>query len=273
MVDLSIVVVGTNEKDFIYNCLNSIAHSNTRYKVETICIDNGSTDGTMELCGELFKEVTFISNPHPTGYIECNNRGIRMAKGRYIMLLNADIELNPDTIEGMVSFMDNHPDGAAGTCRLNFDDGSLQLNCRRFPTPMTYLARLPHFFRWLKFGKKWASNRIVSDYLMLDYDHKQPIVVDWVVSALFLLRKSAVDDIGLLDEDLVPPFYLEDVDWCFRAYLRKWKIYYIPTVSAMHYYKRGSVKKFTKLSLVHILNVLIFFRKHGLKMLLNKSRK
>ena len=86
MVDLSIVVVGTNEKDFIYNCLNSIAHSNTRYKVETICIDNGSTDGTMSYAANYLRGY-FISNPRPTGYIECNNREYAWQKGAILCFL------------------------------------------------------------------------------------------------------------------------------------------------------------------------------------------
>ena len=206
------------------------------------------------------------------GYIQNNNRAIKNAHGRYIMLINADVSLSEDTLETMVRFMDDHPKAAVSTCQLNFDDGTLQLNCRRFPTPLTYFFRLPHFFSWLKIGKKFAMNKMVSDYLMLDFDHKQAREVDWIVSALFFMRRAAIDQIGLLDEGLVPPFYLEDVDWCFRARTNGWKVYYTPETTAIHYYQQSSVKKFNSLSLVHLCNTLIFLKKHWLTMLLGKHR-
>ncbi len=225
------------------------------------------------MAGEKYRDAILLHNPRRLGYIQSNNLAMKIAKGRYIMLINSDIELNEDTIQVMVNFMDTHPEAAVSTCRLNFDDGTLQLNCRRFPTPMTYFSRIPHFFRWIRFGKKFAMNDAVARYLMLDYDHKKTIEVDWAVSAIFFMRMAAIKDIGMLDERLIPPFYLEDVDWCFRARLLGWKVYYVPETQAAHHYKRASVKKFNKLSIVHFLNILIFFNKHAWPMLLRKHRK
>ena len=271
-MDISIITVGTNEKDFLRACLNSILRSRTQFKFETIVVDNASTDGTAEMLKNDFHNIIVLPAPRKLGYIQNNNRAIKNARGRYIMLINADVELGEDTLETMVRFMDDHPQAAVSTCRLNFDDGSLQLNCRRFPTPLTYFFRLPYFFRWIKIGKKFAMSKTISDYLMLDYDHKQAREVDWVVSAVFFMRRSAIDQIGLFDEGLVPPFYLEDVDWCFRARTKGWKVYYTPDTSAVHFYQRSSVKKFNKLSLVHLCNTLIFLKKHCVSMALGKHR-
>ena len=273
MVDVSIITVGTNEKELIRTCLNSINKSLTKYQIETIVVDNASTDGTSDMVSSNFKNIVLLRNQKMIGYIQNNNLAMKEAKGRYIMLINSDIELREDTVETMVEFMDRHPKAAVSTCRLNFDDGTLQLNCRRFPTPVTYFFRIPHFFRWLKFGKKFAMSKPISRYLMLDYDHKETKEVDWIVSALFFIRKAAIEDIGMLDEGLLPPFYLEDVDWCFRAHVKGWQVYYVPETSAVHYYRRSSVKKFNKLSLIHLLNTLIFLKKHCLSMALRKHRK
>ena len=273
MVDVSIITVGTNERELIHVCLNSISNSRTKYQIETIVVDNASTDGTSKMVSNNFRDIILLHNQKMLGYIQSNNLAIKAAKGRYIMLINSDVELREDTVETLVEFMDRHPKAAVSTCRLNFDDGTLQLNCRRFPTPKTYFFRMPHFFRWLKFGKKFAMSKPIFRYLMLDYDHKEAKEVDWVVSALFFMRKSAIEDVGMLDENLLPPFYLEDVDWCFRAHLKGWKVYYVPETCAIHYYRRGSVKKFSKLSIVHLVNTLIFFKKHWLSMALGKHRR
>lgn len=273
MTDVSIITVSTNEKDFALRLLDSIKRSKTRFKVETILVDNASTDGVSAIVRQKYSEALLLHNQKRLGYIQSNNLAMKEAKGRYIMLVNSDIELGNDTIEVLVNFMDSHPEAAVSTCRLNFDDGTLQLNCRRFPTPLIYISRIPHFFRWLKSGKRLAMNKEVASYLMLDYDHKQAREVDWVVSAIFFMRRQALDDIGQVGEGLMQPFYLEDVDWCFRARLKGWKVYYVPETTAVHYYKRGSVKKFNKLSLVHFVNIMIFFRKHALSMLLKRQRK
>lgn len=272
MVDISVITVGTNEKDFVCRCLDSINRSETNYSVETILVDNASSDGTSEIVKEKYKNTILLRNQKRLGYIHNNNLAIKMAKGRYIMLINSDIELSEDTIQVMVGFMDRHPDAAASACRLNFDDGTLQLNCRRFPTPLTYFSRIPHFFYWIRFGKKFAKTNAVARYLMLNYDHKHATEVDWVVSALWCMRRAAIDDIGMLDEKLISPFYLEDVDWCFRAHLKRWKVYYVPETHAIHFYRRNSVRRFSKLSLVHLLNILIFYKKHWLSMALRKHR-
>jgi GT2 family glycosyltransferase len=108
---------------------------------------------------------------------------------------------------------------------------------------------------------------------MMDYDHQKTREVDWLVSAFFLLRRAALDDVGEVGKDLLQPFYLEDVDWCFRAHIKGWRVYYVPEVTAKHLYKRGSVKMLNKLSFVHLVNIIIFFAKHSLSMLAGKHRR
>lgn len=273
MVDVSIIIAGTNEKGYVEKCLNSISESNTTYRSEVIVVDNASIDGTAEMVRGKYKDVRLICNKEKKGYIYNNNLAMKDAVGRYILILNADIELKKDTLQTMLDFMEKHPDAAVSSCRLNFSDGDLQLTCRRFPTPFTYISRIPHFFRWFKAGKKFADTKEVRRYLMLDYDHAATRKVNWVLSALFLMRKSVIDEIGMFSDDLVQPFYLEDMDWCFRSHEAGYNVYYIPETSAVHYYQRDSVKKFGWLSIVHMLNIAIFFRNHGWAMLRGRHKK
>ena len=272
MIDVSIVIVGTNERKHVEKCLDSIRKSQTRFSLETMLVDNASTDGTYEMVKNDYPEVKLSRNEQKLGYIHNNVMASRQTTGRYILLLNSDIELRSNTIEYMVEFMDRTPDAAVSGCKLVFENGDLQLTCRQFPTPLIYLSRLPHFFRWIKAGKKFSNSSIVERYLMKDYDHKTTRTVDWLLSALFLMRRSAIETIDELDNKLHQPFYLEDVEWCFRARINNWKVYYIPEVEATHFYRRDSVKKFGKLSIVHMLNILYFFNKHGFSMLMGKHR-
>lgn len=270
LVDVSVITVGTDERDFIEKCLRSLRATRTRFKLEVIVVDNGSTDGTAEMVRRDFPNAKLIVNARKLGYIENNRAAMKEAAGRYFLLLNSDMELRPETLEHTVDFMEKTPDAGVCACKLLFGDETLQLTCRRFPTPLTYLARVPHALRWIKFLKPFAKNQVVSRYLMLDYDHLTARSVDWLVSAFFLLRRSAVEDVGPVGEHLLQPFYLEDVDWCFRARLKGWKTYYLPEVTAYHHYQRGSVMRINRLTLVHVCNIAIFFAKNGWSMLLQK---
>ena len=269
-MDVSIIIVGTNERGHVKKCLDSIRRSAMTCTSEVIVVDNASTDGTYEMVSADYPEARLVRHEKKMGYIHNNVMATRASTGRYVLLLNSDIELMPDTVQYMVDFMEKNPDAAVSGPRLVFEDGTLQLTCRKFPTPFIYLSRLPHFFRWVKSGKKFSNSRTVHNYLMMDYDHKAMRAVDWILSAMFLMRRSAIERIGGLDNNLFQPFYLEDVEWCFRARLNGWKVYYIPEVCAIHYYRRDSVRKFGVLSIVHMLNILYFFNKHGLSMLLGK---
>jgi GT2 family glycosyltransferase len=273
MTDISIIVVGTNEKDYIAKCLRSIRNSRTARTHETFVVDNASTDGTSDLVRAEFPGVRLVRNEKRLGYIENNNRIMRQAQGRYVLMLNADIELQENTLDYMLDFMDRHPQTAVSACRLRFEDGALQLTCRRFPTPWTYLCRAAYFFRWVRDPRRLLQGKEVRRYLMLDYDHQTTREVDWMLTAFFLMRRETIDRIGMLDEKLVPPFYLEDMDWCFRARLNGWAVHYVPEVGATHYYQRGSAKRFNRLSLVHMANILLFFKKHGWSLLLGRHRR
>jgi GT2 family glycosyltransferase len=271
-IDLSIIIVATNEKDHLERCLSSVQKSLVRYSLETIVIDNASLDGTSGMVASLFPQARLIRNRKKKGYIENNNAAMRLARGRYFLVLNSDIDLGSHTLETMLDFMESRPDAGVSACRLTFDDGDLQYTCRRFPTPLTYLFRFPHFLRWMKAARGLSRSPVVDRYLMRDYDHKTTREVDWFLSAFFLMRRSALEDVGMFSRWLFQPFYLEDMEWCFRARLKGWKAYYVPGVSAVHFYRRGSVRKFSRLSLVHMGNICVFYLLHGWQMALGRHR-
>lgn len=272
MVDVSLITVSTDEADDLARCLASIDRDEHGLDLQILVVDNASTDGTAEVLAR-YPDLEVIRTASRKGYIENNNLAIARARGRYVLTMNADVVLEPGALAYMVAFMDRHPDAAVSACRLMFEDGTLQLTCRQFPTPLVYLGRLPHFFGWVPGVRRWTGNRIAHRYVMRDYDHRQTRAVDWVISAFFLMRRSVIEEIGPFAGYLRQPFYLEDVDWCFRAHLAGYRVYYVPEVWSTHCYRQTSVRGFNKLSLVHLANTSIFFAKHGLPMLLGRHRR
>ncbi|MEM9291649.1 MAG: glycosyltransferase family 2 protein [Acidobacteriota bacterium] len=271
-IDISLITVSTNEADDLEKCLPSIFEEEHDFNIEVIVVDNASTDGTRDLLAQ-YPEVKVLTMTERKGYIENNNIALAEAQGRYLLTMNADVVLQPGTLKYMLDFMDQNPDAALGACRLMFEDGSLQLTCRRFPTPMTYLSRLPHFLGWIPGLKRFSNNSQSKRYVMGDYDHRETRTVDWVISAFFMMRRSVVEEIGPFARNLRQPFYLEDVDWCFRAHVAKYRVYYVPEVWATHFYRQSSVRGLNRLSFVHLANILIFFRNNGWSMLRGKHRR
>lgn len=272
LMDLSLITVSTNEADDLEKCLASIYQEAHDFSFEVLVVDNASTDGTRQLLSR-YPEVIVLTTTERKGYIENNNLALAQARGRYLLTMNADVVLEPGTLQYMLRFMDEHPDAAMGACRLMFEDGSLQHTCRNFPTPLTYLSRLPHFLGWIPGLRRLANNRASRNYVLGDYDHKETRTVDWAISAFFMMRRSVVEEIGPFSPDLCQPFYLEDVDWCFRAHVAGYRVYYVPEVWATHLYRQSSVRGLNRLSFVHLANILIFFRNHGWSMLLGKHRR
>ena len=272
MIDVSIITVSTNEAEDLERCLPSILCDHDGLEVEVLVVDNASTDSTPEILAR-YPEIRVLRVEERRGYIENNNLALPEARGRYILSMNADVVLEPGTLAHMVRFMDRHPDAAVSACRLMFGDGSLQLTCRQFPTPLIYLARLPHFLSWIPALRGLKDNNISRRYDLRDEDHTVTREVDWVITAFFLMRRQVVEQIGVFSQKLRQPFYLEDVEWCFRARLAGYRAYYVGEVWSTHFYRQSSTKKLGRLSFVHLANTLIFFRLHGWSMLRGKHRR
>lgn len=262
--DLTVIIISTNEGDVLDACLASVFQNAGRW--ECLVFNNASTDHTAYLLKEKYKDerLTVVDNPVKRGFIENNNVGLRLARGRYVLLLNPDTVVQSDTLEVMVRFMDTHPKAAVSTCRLIYADGAPQDNVRRFPTLLTYLYRIPPLDRIFR------HHKLPQRYLMADMDREKTQEVDWFITAFFFLRKSAVDEIGLLDKHLLQPFYIEDLEWCYRAKLRGYRSYYVAETAVVHDYQQSSRKRFGRLTLVHLCNVLLFFQKHGWSILTRK---
>jgi GT2 family glycosyltransferase len=231
-LDLSICIVNWNTKKHLANCLDAIERAGTTVAHEIIVVDNASSDGSPEMVRQEHPQVRLIVSASNLGLTAGNNRAIAEAAGRYLLLLNSDTIVQPGAFDSLVTFLDEHPDAAAAGPKVLNADGSIQFSARHFPNLLVGL------FRNTPLGRLFPRNRFTREYLMTDWDHSEPREVDWISGAAMCLRRKAVDDVGALDERFY--MYCEDMEWCYRARLAGWRIYYAPTAVITHLGGRSS---------------------------------
>jgi N-acetylglucosaminyl-diphospho-decaprenol L-rhamnosyltransferase len=221
MADLSAIVVTYNAAPWIERSLESLRGTGA----ETIVVDNGSTDGTLELVREQFPDARVVEQEN-RGFGAGNNAGMRAASGKYFLLLNPDAWLAEGALAKLVAFADEHPEAAVVGPRLLNPDGSLQRSVRGYPTPWR-LATEYFFLRKLA-PRTEALNALFG----AGFDHKSLREADYLFGACLLVRRDAVDSVGGFDED----FFLmsEEVDWLYRFRQAGWKVFFYPDAEAYH---------------------------------------
>lgn len=230
MVVLSIVIVNWNGKELLEKCLASIFGNNPPISYEVFVVDNGSSDGSVPMVEEEFPHVQLIKNDQNLGFARANNQAIRKSQGRYILLLNNDIEVLSGALEGMVEFMDGNPSAGACCGKLFFPDMTHQVgfNVVRFPRLVNA------FVQYLWIDRFWPSNPFTKRFLMMGEDYNKVLSVDQPAGACLMVRKEVVDTVGLLDEEFFILF--DDVDWCWRIKKAGWKIYFLPHCHFLHHW-------------------------------------
>jgi len=222
MVDLSIIIVNWNTKEYLLPCIDSILQKKGSIPMEIIVIDNGSRDRSGEEVKRQFPGIHLIENGRNLGFAKAVNQGIRVSSGRYLLPLNPDTRLREGAIETLVSFMERHAEaGAAGAQLLN-SDGSKQNSIANFPSLATELLN-KRLLRWL-FPKRYPGK---------ERHYPEPVEVNSVIGACIMVRRDALDRVGLLDEDYF--LFLEETDWCYRMKKAGWKIYHVPQAEVFHF--------------------------------------
>ncbi len=226
MVDVSIIIVSWNARNYLEKCLNMIRISST-YRLEVIVVDNASSDGSPEMVQEKFPSILLIRNQENLGFAKANNIGLTHAEGRYLCLVNSDVEMLDSCLEKMIQFMDRHPDiGLAGPRILN-PDGSLQPSCRFFPTVWNNLCQT----FWLH--RLFSRSAFFSEPFMTFWGHDSVRDVDVLRGCFWMARREAWQAVGGLDESFY--IYGEDIDWCRRFHLQGWRVVFYPEAQAIHY--------------------------------------
>ncbi|MFT5167108.1 MAG: GT2 family glycosyltransferase [Saprospiraceae bacterium] len=252
---LSVIIVNYNVKYFLEQALLSVRQACTNIDAEVFVVDNNSVDDSVEMVREKFQEVILIANKDNPGFSIANNQAIKLSKGEYVLLLNPDTVVEEDTFEKCIRFMDAHPQ--AGGLGVKMIDGSgrfLPESKRGFPAPKVA------FYKTFGLSKLFPKSKTFNHYHLGYLDKDENHEVEVLAGAFMWLRKSVLDEVGLLDEAFF--MYGEDIDLSYRIVKAGYKNYYFSDTTIIHYKgestKKGSlnyVKTFYKA-------MIIFARKH-----------
>lgn len=235
MLDLSVIIISYNTKQLTIDCIKSIISSAKDISYEIIVVDNNSTDGTVELIKNsklksqnYNSKVKIIKNAKNEGFSKANNIGIKESKGRYILFLNSDTIVYPNTLETMVKFMDKNKDAGAATCKVLLPNGKIDdASHRGFPTPVNSL----YYFSGV--SRIFPKSKLFSGYTLGYLDLNSIHEIDALAGAFMIVRREAGEKVGWWDEDFF--WYGDDLDFCFRLKKAGYKIFYVPIVSILHY--------------------------------------
>lgn len=262
VIDLSIVLV-SSKKDFLLGCLRSIKKASQGVSIEVILVDNASKDKIGNYAKAKFPGLVVIRREENGGFGENNNLGMKVAQGKYILLLNDDTEIiNKRTFREMIKWMDDHPRVGVSSCALvNPDKKTYQGSGGSFPSLwrvfawMSFLDDIPYLDNLIKpYHPMHGLSPVYTNEEYFKKPHKQ----DWLTGAFFLMRKQAMDEVGFFDEDFF--LYVEEVEYSYRFSRRGWESWYLPDWKIVHY---GSATIGSERALIFELqNIKLFYKKH-----------
>lgn len=252
---ISIIIVNYNVKFFLEQALLAVRRATPGMEVEIWVVDNASKDGSVQMVQERFPEVKLIANERNVGFSQANNQAIRQAQGQYVLLLNPDTVIAEDTLAICVDFMEKHPE--AGALGVKMIDGSgtfLPESKRGFPSPFVAFCKTFGLSRF--FPKSRLFNRYHLGYLSKDENH----AVDILSGAFMFMRKAALDQVGLLDEQFF--MYGEDIDLSYRIQQAGFKNYYLADTQIIHYKGESTKKGSVNYVRIFYQAMILFARKH-----------
>ena len=242
---ISIVIVSYNVRHYLAQCLDSVQKALEGIDGEVFVVDNDSQDDTMTVLPPQYPWVSFIANRENVGFARANNLAIRQSTGQYVLLLNPDTTVAEQTLREALQFMDEHPKAGGAGVMMHNEDGTVAPESRRaIPTPWVSALKM------LGFTSRYYMSRLPWDV---------PGQIEVISGAFCLLRREALDQIGLLDEDFF--MYGEDIDLSYRLLKGGWENWYLP-LPIVHF--KGKSTRKSDYRYVHIFYqaMLIFFRKH-----------
>ena len=252
---ISVIVVNYNVEFFLEQCLNSVKKALENVSGEVFVVDNNSIDGSVEMVRLKFPEINLIANKDNRGFSKANNQAIEISQGEYILLLNPDTVVEEDTFSKVISFMDNHPDaGGLGVRMLDGKGVFLPESKRGLPTPTVA------FYKIFGLSKLFPKSKKFGQYHLGHLNELETNEVDILSGAFMLMRKEALDKVGLLDETFF--MYGEDVDLSYRIQKGGYKNYYFPETRIIHYKGESTKKSSVNYVFVFYRAMVIFAEKH-----------
>ena len=258
-MNVSVVIVNFKTPDLLRACLTSLTKHAPDIR-DVIVVDNASGDSSMHMLKNEFPHCKRIASRVNVGFAKAVNWGITNAREDYILILNPDIIVSAGSVQKLYQELRRHTDVALIAPKLQYPDGTLQYSCCRFQTP-TYIVAQRSWFGGTRPGKK-----LIDHVRMADYDHKQARDVDWVIGGCMLVRRRAIEEVGLMDERYW--LYIEDMDWCRAFWQAGWRVRYEPAAVMTHHYRRQSARAhglrglLTPLGRAHFVSGTKYFVKH-----------
>lgn len=257
--DLSIIIVNYRTYQLTKQTIESVINREHPFSYNIYVVDNASADGSLEKLEEDFQDevedglVEFIANPENRGFSHANNQAITLSSSQYVLLLNSDTVVQGDCLEKCLDYMAGDKEIGALGCKILLPDGKLDKACRRsFPTPTV------SFYRMTGLSLLFPRSKRFGRYNLSYLDENGTYEVDSLSGAFMLVRREAIDDVGLLDEDFF--MYGEDIDWCYRIKEVGWKVVYYGDANITHY-KGGSGRQ--SKALYEFYNAMgLFYNKH-----------
>jgi len=251
---LTVVIVSYNVKHYLYQCLESLHRAMEGIEAEVYVVDNHSRDGSVKYVAPKFRDVSYVESNHNLGFARANNIAIRESKGEYVLLLNPDTIVGENAIRGVLQFMDGHPQAGGVGVKMLKANGEKALESRRgLPTPLT------SFYKMVGLCRKFPLSKRYGKYYMGYLPWDVPAEIEIISGAFCMLRRDAIDKVGLLDEDFF--MYGEDIDLSYRLLKGGYQNWYLPQ-TILHY--KGESTQKSSFRYVHVFYeaMLIFFRKH-----------
>jgi len=233
----------------------AIERAKHNLKIEIFVVDNASVDGSQAMVKRKFPHVHLTENHKNVGFSKANNQALKLAKGKYVLILNPDTLIQEDTLITLKNFLDEHAKAGAACCKLINPDGSFQIASRRsLPTPWVAFTRI------IGLSKIFPKSRLFGQYNMTYLDPDTESEIDVLSGSLMFIRKKVLDQVGYFDENYF--MYGEDIDLCYRIKKSGWKIFYVPKTQVIHY--KGESTKMGEFSVISKFYsaMLIFMHKH-----------
>ena len=251
-MDLSVVIVNYQTFELTKNTINSILDYDYPFSLEIFVVDNASSDDSLAKLKDYFKDkVKFIASKENKGFAAGNNQALRLATGKYQLLLNSDTIVWQGTLENIYDYMENNPDVGACGCRVLLENGELDKACKRsFPNVKNSFFRLFHI----------PTKSKDDNYNLTDLPDGEVYEIDCLTGAFMFMRKEALDVAGLLDETFF--MYGEDIDLCYRIKKSGWKIVYYGKSKITHLKGASSKKQKSKLIYEFYRAMYIYYKKH-----------
>ena len=246
-MQLSIIIVSWNVREKLKENLTALFQSQGELDYEVFVVNNASSDNTIDMVKKDFPQVNFIANQENLGFSQANNQAIKKTKGEYVLLLNPDMRVFPETLINIYLWMKDNEQAWVVGCRLIDENGDIVKHVRRFPRfsdQILIALKLPHFMPG-----------VLNNYLRNDFDYDKEACVDAVRGGFFMIKRAAIEKIGLLDERFF--VWFEEVDYCRRTKKAGGEVWYTPATKCIDYVgqsfkqvKRGTTQKYFRDSMI-----------------------